>query len=92
MSGRTRKFVHQTERQALENLNISRDIIYDSTPQVFYFLRKGEEPSFVSYLGYRTDGKYGRYVSKNPESYRKLAFEEASKKVLESFNGIKPFS
>lgn len=88
VSGKTRKYVRQTERQANNNLKASREFIYNSTPQVFYFRRTLQDPGFVSMVGYWARGKYGEFLPKNSQSTRMLNTEEtiiSLRKELETF-------
>jgi hypothetical protein len=82
VSGKTRKFVHQTEKQANNNLATSREYIFNSTPQVFYFRRTLQDPGFISMVGYRARSKYGEFLPKNSQSTRILNAEETKTSLL----------
>lgn len=82
VSGRNFKFTKQTERQANENLQASRNSFYYQNHQAFHFRRARQEAGFRSELGYVARGRYGHYISHSPQSYQNLTLEETSRYLL----------
>lgn len=87
ISGRTLEYVHQTERQAVNNLMAWREYIYYKFPQVFYFRRIPQEPGFVAKQGYTMFGQYGLFVVKN-RSYREPNWEQAQERLFDCMTEI----
>ncbi|KKP81306.1 MAG: hypothetical protein UR81_C0002G0007 [Candidatus Levybacteria bacterium GW2011_GWB1_35_5] len=79
ISGRTSKRVLQGPGVAKDNLERWRDLIYYACPQLFDF----RLVPFRAEIGYRREGRFGEYVSRNPNSYRKLSSEEANQRLQE---------
>lgn len=71
VSGRTKNFVLQTEKQARDNLDHWRDYIYYYNPQSIHFYTTGKEPGFVCKRGYSRFGKFGEHIANNG-SYKEL--------------------
>lgn len=87
LSGKTRKYVHQTEKQANDNLEASREFINNKSRQVFYFRRTLQDPGFVSMEGYKAHhSEYGFFLPKKSPSTRRLDFNE-TKSFLTAWSG-----
>jgi len=78
VSGRTFKSVLQTKKAAIDNLERWQNYIYYKHPQRFHF----KLDPFKGELGYCGFGKFGRFVSKNPNTHRDLSAEETREMIF----------